>query len=156
MKLGICGSHGTAKSTLAFQLCLDYKKSNPTKTVGLFLENVVHCPLEKNKVATKESELWMFSKQIEEEIYLSTKYDILICDRTVLDPIPYTQYLGFYSLADAMKDISKEYHVGRLLIAWFIPYINVIIALIHLIIALAENENEAINNFFCSCFKIFK
>lgn len=109
MKIGICGTQSVGKSTTAFQLCLNYKKQNPTKTVGLFLENVVHCPLDINKVATKESELWMFTKQIEEEIYLSTKYDILICDRTVLDTIPYTQYLGFDALSDGMIKIANEY-----------------------------------------------
>lgn len=109
MKIGLTGTHSTGKSTSAFQLCLDYKKEFSDKTVGLFLENVVHCPLDINRMATKESELWMFTKQIEQEIYLSTKYDILICDRTILDTIPYTIYLGHNNLAYAMIKIAKEY-----------------------------------------------
>lgn len=110
MKIGICGTGGTGKSTEAFKLCLDYKMKHPDKTVGLFLECVGGCPLpEKDKNASLESELWIFSKQIEHEIYLKSKYDIVICDRTVLDPIPYTYNSVSKSLANSMLSIAKEF-----------------------------------------------
>jgi len=109
MKIGICGTQGTGKSTEAYELCLNYKKKHPDKTVGLFLEAVVHCPLEKDKVATQESELWMFGKQLEHEIYMSTKYDVVICDRTILDAIPYTRLLGYDDCANGMTQIAKAY-----------------------------------------------
>ena len=60
----------------------------------------------KHKDKPKETQLWMFTNRIQMEISLLTKFDILICDRTIFDTIAYTRYFGFDKLAD--KILSKN------------------------------------------------
>lgn len=102
MKLSYTGTHGTGKTTAVYELATKMKIENPNKTVGIFMENAKHSPVGFNKNKPIEAQLWIFSNQLQSEIYLSTKYDILITDRTIFDPIAYTEYFGFQDLAHDM------------------------------------------------------
>jgi thymidylate kinase len=108
MKISFTGTHGTGKSTAVFDLAKQMKIENPNKTVGVFMENAKHSPLGFNKNRPKETQLWIFCNQLQSEITLSTKYDIVITDRTVFDSIAYAYYFGFKDLADVL--FQTGYH----------------------------------------------
>lgn len=109
MKISFTGTHGTGKTTAVYELATKMKIENPDKTVGIFMENAKHSPVGFNKDKPIEAQLWIFSNQLQSEIYLSTKYDILITDRTIFDPIAYTEYFGFRDLAHDMFNFAKFY-----------------------------------------------
>jgi len=89
LKIGFTGTHGTGKTTAAFILASQLKKkgydvqvlSNTARSAPL------HLPI--NEEATKESQLWIFSKMLKQE--LESKSQIVICDRTLLDVLAYTK-----------------------------------------------------------------
>lgn len=106
MKIALSGSHGTGKTTAAFKLSTKLKIENPGKQIGILQEVARLCPLPINERSTIESQIWMFTKQIEEEIFLSCKYDILICDRTALDTVAYAKFFNF-SVWESMYSICR-------------------------------------------------
>ncbi len=109
MKISFTGTHGTGKSTAVFDLAKQMKIENPNKTVGIFMENAKHSPLGFNKDKPKETQLWIFCNQLQSEIALATKYDILITDRTIFDSVAYTYYFGFKELGDALFKTGREF-----------------------------------------------
>jgi nicotinamide riboside kinase len=100
MKIGIMGTHSVGKTTLALRLAARLKRTYPEKSVGLLNEIVRQCPFPVNKKTTPNTQLWIYHKQMSEEIELSAAYDILICDRTVLDGLIYAQWAGFRDIVD--------------------------------------------------------
>ena len=109
MKISFSGTHGTGKSTAVFALAAELKLNNPNKTVGVFMENAKHSPLGFNKNKPLEAQLWIFSNQLQAEIDLSTKYDILITDRTIFDSIAYAKYFGYADLAAKLFKVAAIY-----------------------------------------------
>ena len=89
IKIAFSGTHGTGKTTSAFEHAAELKMRYPDRTVGILSENVVNCPLPINREATVQSQLWIFADHLRQEIELSTKYNILVCDRSVYDAIAY-------------------------------------------------------------------
>lgn len=108
-KYSFTGAHGTGKTTSTFELAKTLKLSNTTSSVGLLNENAALCPLPINRETTIDSQLWIFSSQIIKEIELGSKYDILICDRSIIDPIAYSIYKGYNELADALFKVALNY-----------------------------------------------
>lgn len=104
-KIAMSGTHGTGKTTKAIQHAYDTKIST-NKNIFVLQEIARESPLPINQRGTKESHLWIFAKQIEREINLSLKYDMIICDRTILDTVAYSCYLGFNDIYDGMKNIA--------------------------------------------------
>lgn len=111
MKIAFSGSHGTGKSTSVFELAHKMKLEYPGKTVGVFMDNARNSPFGFNKNKPKEAQIWVFSNQLVNELTLSTKYDILITDRTIFDPIAYTIYFGQRALADKLLQLGL-YHMN--------------------------------------------
>lgn len=111
MKLAFTGSHGTGKTTSVFQLACSKKMEYNNKRVGIFHENAAKAPNGLfNKKGTKESQLWIFTNQMQEEISMSYEYDILICDRTVFDSIAYTKAIfDSNELCNKMFDLAMEH-----------------------------------------------
>ena len=87
------------------------KIENPYKSLTVLAENAKHSPLPINKITTPESQLWIFSNQLQSEIYLTCNYDIVVCDRTVVDAIAYSRYAGFNKLADSLIKVAK-FHIN--------------------------------------------
>lgn len=94
-KIGISGVHGTGKSTMCFDIAKNAKIEHKNSRVIVVNENVIDCPLKINAVAGVMSQMWMMCDQIKREIELCEKFDIVVCDRTVFDPICYC-----YAIAD--------------------------------------------------------
>ena len=87
MKFALVGSHGVGKTTLAYGLASRLKR----RDVNL---EVVHevarrCPLPLNDETTASAQSWILHTQVAEEILAQSRYDVVICDRSVLDNFVY-------------------------------------------------------------------
>lgn len=109
--IAFSGTHGTGKSTSVLDCGKCLKISNPDKKVGILMENVENSPLPINQQTTAESQLWIFTNQMQAEIAAAARNDILVCDRTVIDAIAYTVVAGYEKLAEAMIQLCKQ-HMG--------------------------------------------
>lgn len=109
MKLGCMGAHGTGKSTFALRLAASLKDLSPDESVGVLLEAVRSCPWPVNKQTTDEAQRWIFHRQMIEELELSARNEIVICDRTILDPLAYSERAGLGDLVDAYMPAALEW-----------------------------------------------
>ena len=89
IKIGITGTHGTGKTSLAHSLVGHLKELG--FNAGYIREFVRDCPLpvgtEKENSAAAQT--WILCRQLIEELEAVHKYDILVCDRTVIDNYAY-------------------------------------------------------------------
>jgi len=103
------GSHGTGKTTSAFNQAMHFKYNHPDKSVSTMTDQEALCPFPINQAGTTESQLWIFSNHIRQELILSRRFDVLVTDRTIVDVIAYTYALGFDALACGMMAIAESY-----------------------------------------------
>lgn len=99
MKFALIGSHGVGKTTLAYGLASRLKR----RDINL---EVVHevarqCPLPLNDQTTALAQSWILHTQVAAEILAQSRYDMVICDRSVLDNFVY-----FKLAADPAEGIS--------------------------------------------------
>ncbi len=86
-KLAFIGSHGVGKTTLCYGLAARLKVRDVSlDVVG---EIARRCPLPINRDTTLAAQGWILHTQIAEEILASARYDVVICDRSVLDNFVY-------------------------------------------------------------------
>ena len=111
MRIALSGAHGTGKTTGVFELAVKYKKETKNQSVTVLTENASHSPLPINKGTTKYSQYWIFCDQLRKEIELDSKYNIIICDRTIIDPIAYTSVSLPHEIEfiQSMKDFAINY-----------------------------------------------
>lgn len=94
MKIAFIGTHGTGKTTLAYSITGELKRKG--KNATMITEVARKCPLPINEKGSLNTELWIMSVQIAEELEANHKYSHVVCDRSVLDSYSY----GIYSLGD--------------------------------------------------------
>jgi len=87
MKIAFMGSHGVGKTTLCFDVASRLKRLD--MGVDLVKEVARACPLPINKDTTVEAQSWILHSQITEEIAASYRYEVVVCDRSVLDNYAY-------------------------------------------------------------------
>ncbi|MEM1202021.1 MAG: AAA family ATPase [Acidobacteriota bacterium] len=86
-KIAFIGSHGVGKTTLCYGLAARLKASDVAlDVVG---EVARRCPLPINQKTTLEAQTWILHTQIAEEVVSAARYDVVICDRSVLDNFVY-------------------------------------------------------------------
>lgn len=110
MKIALIGTHGTGKTTLAYELTAELKKMGINAT--MCTEVARRCPLPINRGGSFRGQLWIVVTQIKEEIEAEKDYDFIICDRSVLDSYAYTQYVAPQQAADVwplVKEHIKTY-----------------------------------------------
>ena len=104
-KIAFIGTHGTGKTTLAHELVSDLKKQGLDAD---FLGEVARsCPFPINEEATKKSQFWIILSQIIKEMENEDKTEVLICDRSVLDP--YVYYVSKFGRVRAIEDLVKKH-----------------------------------------------
>jgi predicted ATPase len=108
-KIAFSGTHGTGKTTSVAQAFLDWKINNHDKTVTIFTENARDSPFPINKNGTQEGQLWIFCNQLQKELLLQQKYDVVICDRSVCDSIAYTKFHGLDNLVESMISLASHH-----------------------------------------------
>lgn len=104
MKIAFIGTHGTGKSTLAHGLIYELKKQS--YDVGFVSEMTEKCPFPINEGTTVKAQEWMLYGTYLEEITLAEKYDLLVCDRSVLDT--YIYRYNKLGRDDVMEKFVKE------------------------------------------------
>jgi len=103
IKIAFSGTHSCGKTT-AINEVYQYLKSKGYKSVGTSPEVTRWCPFELNQKTTFKSQYWILTHHIMQEIILRN-YEILLCDRSVLDNIAYAKYANMYSHKISSKDL---------------------------------------------------
>lgn len=87
MKLAFIGTHGVGKTTLCFEAAAALKKRDVS--VEMVKEVARSCPLPINLDTTLSAQSWILHTQIAQEINAAEQYEMVICDRSVLDNYAY-------------------------------------------------------------------
>jgi hypothetical protein len=87
MKIAFIGSHGVGKTTLCFELAAALKRLE--LSVDIVKEVARACPLPINRETTDRAQRWILHTQVSWEIELSSGFDAIVCDRSVLDNYAY-------------------------------------------------------------------
>lgn len=87
MKIAFIGSHGVGKTTLCFDLAGRIKKLD--LSVDLVKEVARDCPLPINQDTTLEAQAWILHTQIAREISACGRFQVVVCDRSVVDNYAY-------------------------------------------------------------------
>lgn len=109
-KIAFSGTHGTGKTTAAYQLAASKKCATVGKEVYVLTDLARECPFPINKDIVQETQWWIFSNQMSKELTLQSKTDrIVVCDRSILDAIAYAEVRGLEQTARRMFEFAKEY-----------------------------------------------
>lgn len=87
LKVAFVGSHGVGKTTLCFDLASQLKRLDIG--VDLVKEVARRCPLPINEETTPDAQAWILHSQIAEEMEAAANYEVVVCDRSVLDNYAY-------------------------------------------------------------------
>jgi GTPase SAR1 family protein len=87
LKVAFVGSHGVGKTTLCFDLASQLKRLD--LGVDLVKEVARRCPLPINEETTPDAQAWILHTQMAEEIAAAAVYEVVVCDRSVLDNYAY-------------------------------------------------------------------
>ena len=87
MKIAFIGTHGVGKTTLCFELAARLKRLD--LSVDLVKEVARGCPLPINRDTTRGAQEWILHTQVAQEIELAGSFDVIICDRAVVDNYAY-------------------------------------------------------------------
>jgi thymidylate kinase len=86
-KVALVGTHGVNKTTIAYELAGLLKRKG--RTVELLTEIARECPFPLNEQGTRDAYQWIIARQVQLEIEKSSRADVLVCDRSVLDNFAY-------------------------------------------------------------------
>jgi nicotinamide riboside kinase len=87
LKVAFVGTHGVGKTTLCFDLASQLKRLD--LGVDIVKEVARRCPLPINEETTLDAQAWILHTQVAEEIAAQALYEVVICDRSVLDNYAY-------------------------------------------------------------------
>jgi predicted ATPase len=105
--IAFTGTHGTGKTTAVYDLAANLCKDRPGKRIGIVAENASLCPFPYNKEATPAAQQWIFATHISRELSALQHYDIVVADRSCVDPIAYTWAMGYHAQALAMQAVAR-------------------------------------------------
>jgi nicotinamide riboside kinase len=86
-KVAFIGSHGVGKTTLCYGLAARLKARDVS--LDLVHEVARRCPLPINQETSVAAQSWILHTQVAEELVASSRYPVVICDRSVLDNYVY-------------------------------------------------------------------
>ncbi len=87
MKIAFIGTHGVGKTTLCFELAARMKRLD--LSVDIVKEVARQCPLPINQDTTVDAQAWILHTQVAQEIAVTSEYQAVVCDRSVLDNYAY-------------------------------------------------------------------
>jgi GTPase SAR1 family protein len=87
LKVAFVGTHGVGKTTLCYDLAAQLKRLD--LGVELVKEVARRCPLPINEQTTPDAQAWILHTQMAEELAATANYEVVICDRSVLDNYAY-------------------------------------------------------------------
>ena len=121
MKYAIMGTHGVQKSTIALKLASVLKEAHPDKEVAVMPELARRCPFPVNEEMTELSQRWILCKQMLSEIDLAFYNHIVVCDRTVIDPLAYAVYAGFFDFVASSIQTAVDWFSTYDKVFWIRP-----------------------------------
>ncbi len=86
-KIAFIGSHGVRKTAAVASFAATLSRAG--RSWELVKEVVRHSPLGINESATPEAQLWVLVTQVQQELELQPRADVLIADRSVIDNYAY-------------------------------------------------------------------
>ena len=103
MKIAFIGSHGVGKTTLAYGLAARLKARD--LSLEVLVEVARRCPLPLNEDTNLAAQSWILHTQIADELVATTRYPLVLCDRSVLDNYVYLLLAaGHQSHLDALVE----------------------------------------------------
>lgn len=97
MKIAFVGSHSTGKSSGAMYLGALLKQKYPHKSVKILEENVRKVSRQlNNELNTPNFQKMVIIDQLLVELEASSLHNIVICDRTTIDPLIYAAELNVH------------------------------------------------------------
>ena len=103
-RIAFIGAQGTGKSSLAHETVYRLKTNNiDTEFLG---EVARQCPFPINEETTRKGQEWIIYNQYLQELEMSQRCDLLICDRSVLDG--YVYYRQQFSKDPLLEIFVKE------------------------------------------------
>ena len=111
MKIAFIGTHGVGKTTLCYELAANLKRLD--LSVDLVKEVARRCPLPINRDTTNDAQQWILHRQIAEEIELEPAFDVIVCDRAIIDNYAYLVNASGRqpSLENLIKHWMGTYHL---------------------------------------------
>ena len=119
-KIGLCGTHGSGKTTKAIDLMEHYTFLG--NKVIMVDEVARSCP---HTLGTIEAQEWIWTEQMAREKYAMTRdVDVIICDRTVMDNLMY--YRDILNETKYVSDYDRWWLIYREAKQWMPTYTQVI------------------------------
>lgn len=107
--IAISGTHGTGKTTRVLEIARALKIEFPGRTVATLMEQASVSPLPINRKTLPETQMWLFTSHIAREIELSARFDMVVSDRSAVDAIAYTRYMGMDEAAQDMISLVRHH-----------------------------------------------
>ena len=103
VKIAFIGTHSTGKTIRA-------EKISAEKGLVLLTGMARSCPLPINEVASKEAQLYIWSRQLSEEIRSMALSDRgIVCDRSLLDSLVYAYDRGYEDIVENFLPFTRKW-----------------------------------------------
>ena len=90
LKIAFIGTHGVGKTTLCYDLAAALKRQDAH--VDIVKEVARLSPLPINRQTSLDAQSWILATQMAEEIRSDSQYEVVVCDRSVLDNYAYLHF----------------------------------------------------------------
>lgn len=90
LKIGLAGTHGVGKTTLAHFLTGKLKEKG--MRVEVVTEVARDCPFSLNEQSDFDAQFWILAMQLARELEAGNRAEIIVTDRTVVDNFAYACY----------------------------------------------------------------
>ncbi len=92
-KIGLLSTHGTGKTTLAYEIAAELKKKNySVRVIGEIATIARERAIPIDQITTLEAQAWILHRQCSTELEaVIANWEVTICDRTVLDNYCYLE-----------------------------------------------------------------
>jgi nicotinamide riboside kinase len=101
-RIAIIGTHCSGKTTICHELSSVFRKKNIN--IGVCEEVARKSWFVGRKIVQPESEVELLGMQVTEEMRAILNYDVVLCDRSVIDIVVYSRV--FFSDKSNPKDLS--------------------------------------------------
>lgn len=89
LKIGLAGTHGVGKTTLAYFLTGNLKARG--MRVEMVTEVARDCPFSVNEQSDFDAQFWILAMQLARELEAGNSAEVIVTDRTVVDNFAYCQ-----------------------------------------------------------------
>lgn len=106
--IAFIGAQSSAKSTRSYSTFLELSLQG--HDVGYITEVARDCPYDINEDTGLLAQRWILKNQIKEEMLARSKHDMVVMDRSVIDPVVYSYWACEQgTMTEAERDEIEEY-----------------------------------------------